>query len=146
MPSYQKTQQVKGKRKKSKTQSNRKKLIKELDDLIRQIIKKRDSKCFTCGSDVEDIGYFSKENPLGLQVGHYVGRKKYALRWNLKNVHAQCTFCNGKHRFDELPYTVALAEKYGKGIFKEFMYLRENHKSLNLGDLRDIKSELEKMV
>ena len=131
MLKYTKSQQLQSRgsafkpKKKRKTTTERSQLIKKLDNEIRRILKK-EVECFTCGSLREEIGSYGVDgNRYGLQVGHYVSRKVYALRWNLKNCQSQCTYCNGRHRFDQLDYTEAMALKHGKHIFTELKELRK---------------------
>ena len=57
--------------------------ISTLDSLVREIVKCRDSCCFTCGRTDQT-----------LEVGHFVPRRYRATRWDLRNCHLQCIECN----------------------------------------------------
>jgi 5-methylcytosine-specific restriction endonuclease McrA len=67
-----------------KPKSNRQKLIKQNDDLLRQIIRLRDKVCQRSGR---------REN---LQVCHFFTRSNVRVRWELDNV---CLLNGGVHLF-----------------------------------------------
>ena len=75
--------------------------------------------CFTCGKDMS-------QEPSSCDAGHFVPRGKVSmLRYNRKNVHSQCDFCN-RHMSGNLSiYAVKLEEKYGYGILQEFDAIRK---------------------
>lgn len=56
-----------------------------LDNLVRKILKEKESHCFTCGVH---------KNAATLEVGHFVPRRYLATRWDLRNCHLQCIECN----------------------------------------------------
>jgi len=96
-------------------------LEKKLDDIIRLILKKQYPLiCVTCGRHVD--WYKPRTNAYGLQVGHYISRRFKAVRWDLRNVHPQCSSCNWKHRNNPAPYTAFLIRTYGKEVI---VYLEE---------------------
>lgn len=86
------------------------KKINILDRVFSQYIRLRDSVdgyiiCCSCGKYVP-----WKE----ADAGHWINRKWMSVRWDERNVHAQCRACN---RFDEgaLPeYTMFMMKKYGQ--------------------------------
>ena len=65
-----------------KKKTERQKLIKKLDDLVREIVFSRDKACVKCGKATT------------LQLSHVVGRRNMTLRWDLKNLKALCTRCH----------------------------------------------------
>lgn len=92
-----------------------------LDRVFSEYIRRRDAdengyiKCISCGKRVH-----WKE----ADAGHYVNRKHMNLRWDEKNVNAQCRSCN---RFDEgnmIGYTQGLVEKYGESILEKLRISR----------------------
>lgn len=89
------------------------KLTNALDSTVRDILHARypNPTCFVCG---KNKGWFHpKKNPKGCQVGHYVSRRVYQLRWDLQNLECQCAPCNYTHQFNTLPYTNRIIEVYG---------------------------------
>ncbi len=78
-----------------------KSIVKELDTLVSLIVRKRDGRCVVCGST---------DNP---QAGHFIGRRHYAVRWDLTNVHQQCAGCNIAHNSNPVPYTLFIQHEYG---------------------------------
>jgi hypothetical protein len=133
------------KKKRKNAKSERKVLIEQLDNEIRRVIKSRDTECFTCGKTAEDIGWYGVDNKHGLQVGHYISRGVYALRWDLINCNAQCSYCNGRHRFDHLPYTTALICKYGEDSILEFDRVRNEVKKTTTPQLRELLATLKEV-
>jgi len=68
----------------------RKGLIKKLDNVFSEYIRRKDAKndiatCVTCGK---------KDHWKKLQNGHFMSRKHYATRWDEDNVGVQCSACN----------------------------------------------------
>ena len=94
---------------KKKTRSQ---LVKELDKVFSEYIRKRDimlcgnSKCFTCGK-VDDWR--------NLQCGHFQSRKHYATRWDEQNCQVQCAGCNIFRSGEQFKFGVNLDKKYGQG-------------------------------
>lgn len=131
---YSKTAQLaKAKPKKKKIKSERKQLVVRLDQLIREIIKHRDNTCCSCGK--QDGVY---------QVGHYIGRRHYSIRWDLQNVHAQCPGCNLYHNVNPAPYSAFMARTYGETIFDE-LQARKAIK-MSLIRMRELETELKAYV
>ena len=99
--------------KKKKSPSERKKLVKQLDDIVSLIVRKRDAKCVTPGNC---HGF--------LTASHYYKRENWGIRWSLVNVNAQCSSMNFSHsRFSEIPYAQYMRKRYGDAVFS--MLLRE---------------------
>jgi hypothetical protein len=148
---YLKSDQTKTKPKKKISQT---KLTQELDDLIRQVFKKqtekgfRECKCFICG---KEIGYFSaRDNPYGLQVGHFVTRSCYPLRWDFKNLEWNCSDCNRLHELDFLPFTNKMLKEYGQERIDYLTQKKEEYKkagkSITVVQKLEIKEELERIL
>ena len=128
---YSKTDQLATKKPKKKAPT-RKKLIKQLDDLVRQIIRTRDTTCCSCGKQLED----------NMQVSHFVSRRVYALRWDLRNVAGSCPGCNLRHNYDPLPYTRWLLKTWGKNVLDELFETKNKITKLGNSDLEEIKENL----
>jgi len=87
----------------------------KLDKAFSKWIRYRDTKdgfgkCISCGK------FKAYEE---LDAGHFIGRQHLGTRWDEKNVHAQCRYCN---RFDEGNkgnYRAALVAKYGPDILDQ---------------------------
>jgi hypothetical protein len=90
--------------------------IKKLDKVFSEYIRLRDSridgygKCISCGRLIH-----WKDG----DAGHYINRRNYSVRWNEKNVHLQCRFCNRFNEGNAAGYTQGLIKKYGEGIIEE---------------------------
>jgi hypothetical protein len=100
--------------KKSKKKLSGKQLTKALDQVIRDILKIEagaNPQCFVCGKHL--AWFHPQECPYGLQVGHFVSRRVYPLRWDLKNVFPQCSADNYTHQHNQLPFTARIIEEFG---------------------------------
>jgi hypothetical protein len=109
----------------TKRRQSTKALNKKLDNVIRDILKIKagdNPKCFVTG--VYTNWFHPTDNPKGLQVGHYVSRRVYPLRWDLKNVFPQTSSSNYTHQHNQLPFTARILEVYGK---KRIEYLNEKY-------------------
>lgn len=73
-----------------------------------------------------------------MNAGHYISRRHHSVRWDIRNVHAQCAGCNCfKHgSLDE--YALALQLKYGEGILKELNTLKHKEKRFTVKELQEL--------
>ena len=109
--------------------TDRKKLIKRLDSIVREIVLLRDGRCVICGK---------LDN---LQCGHLITRGKHSVRWDLKNCHVQCSGCNLKHEFYPEIYTQWFLNKYGL-VEYEALCRRSEGSKYSISQLEDIEFEL----
>lgn len=130
--SYLKSKQVPKRIKKKRPKNERKKLVKKLDEVVRQICRKRDKSCCSCGKRLNDTA----------QVSHYISRRVYAVRWDLRNCHMSCPGCNLRHNFDCEPYTSFMIKKYGVEIIKELRLVKNSIKKTTTPMLRDLLFKL----
>jgi len=98
--------QEKSKRKPVRKISSRGTLIKKAHSIMRDIVIARDGGC-VCPAP--ESGH-SKV----LQAGHIVPSTKSGVRFDLWNVHAQCSSCNGRHKHFEYYYVDWFVNKFGK--------------------------------
>lgn len=96
---------------------SRKAIVKQLDTVFSQYIRRRDSKddmcsCSTCGV-VKPIKQ--------MQAGHFMSRGKYSTRWDEMNVHAQCQGCNMWKQGQQYKMSIHIDNKYGAGTAAELM-------------------------
>lgn len=94
------------------------KLKKKLDKIFSEYIRKRDSdykgncKCISCG----------KEHPaFGGQIhaGHLFSRRYLSIRYDEKNVNAQCSYCNTFLNGNQIKAARGVDNKWGKGTTDE---------------------------
>lgn len=95
----------KGKGKPVKKSSSHGLLILEAHAIMREIVIARDGGC-VCPRP-------NKGHSSTLQAGHVIRSTKGAVRFDLFNVHCQCSSCNGRHVNYEKYYTSWLVEKFG---------------------------------
>ncbi len=111
-----------------------KKLKKELDKLMSQIVILRDGGCVVCGS---------KNN---LTCGHLFTRSHMATRWELLNCHCQCRNCNFKHEFDPQPYNEWFIREYGLERWTELHDQFSTIRKWTRADLEQLKEKLEELL
>ncbi len=65
-----------------------------------------DCRCITCGRS---------KHYKNMDAGHYVPRAYMECKYDEKNVHAQCAYCNRNQRGGmEIMYGAVIEERYGK--------------------------------
>lgn len=106
-----------------------KSIVRELDVVVSQIVRRRDKKCVICGST---------QNP---QAGHFIGRRHFAVRWDLTNVHQQCSGCNIGHNSNPIPYTLFIQQKYGEK-YPETLDALSREPSLKRNERLDLLAEM----
>jgi len=66
-------------------------------------LRDKDLPCVSCGrSDVEEF-----------HAGHYIASTNSFLRFNEKNIHKQCSYCNTHLRGNLIPYRIELIKRIG---------------------------------
>ena len=128
-----------------------KSLTNKLDQALRDLFKaqvvrgERKLKCFICGLET---GYYSpKDNPHGLQIGHFASRSVFSLRWDLKNCEFSCSRCNYNHEYNILPFTVAMLKAYGQKridyLNAQYEAYKKTGKTMNIGQKTELLETLE---
>jgi len=117
------------------------KTVKELDRAFSLYIRHRDSTehgcvCFTCGS----VGYLEE-----MHAGHFISRKWLALRWDEKNVHAQCYTCNVTKNGNMKKYTERLVEMFGSEIIKYLFDRKSLVATHSVPEMKDLIRKYKKL-
>lgn len=119
------------KRAKKRNTSERKKLIKQLDQAVRDVVFKYDPHyCVTCGKTER------------LQLGHLITRARYGVRWDLMNCHIQCAGCNYRHEFQPEIYTRWFIQKYGEDEYLDLCHRAESQGKYTIDELETKLMEL----
>lgn len=95
----------KSKRKPVKRVSSRGALIKQAHAIMRDVVIARDQHCVCPPPE--------KGHSDVLQAGHIIPSTKPGTRFDLWNVHVQCSGCNGRHVHFEHYYVDWFIEKFG---------------------------------
>lgn len=95
----------KKKKKPVKKVSSRGALINKAHAIMREIVIARDGHC-VCPPP--ENGHSDV-----LQAGHIIPSTKSGVRFDLYNVHCQCSSCNGRHEHYEYYYTEWFLSKFG---------------------------------
>jgi len=97
----------------------RKKLIKELEKHFNRFIRHRDCPC-ECISCDEIIAYDTAD------AGHFWRVHYSSLRFDERNVNAQCRGCNNWKSGNENEYRLGMVAKYGEEVVTELDTNRNN--------------------
>jgi hypothetical protein len=112
----------------------RKWLIAELDKYTSVIVRRRDRRCVTCGS---------RRN---LQCSHFYSRRYLAIRFNLTNCNAMCSFCNRRHNSNPHPYMSFMHAKYGPEAVEKLHELRMRRLKVTDDEMRKTLGKYQAMV
>ena len=108
-------------KKQKKLRASRSTLIKKLDAIVGDIVKKRDGGCVTC--PIWREVYKSRSKPWSgssiLEPGHLFSRVSFSTRWNLNNVFCQCRNCNLLHENDTYAFTKFYLDNFGQKKYDE---------------------------
>ena len=90
------------------------KLKKKLDKLFSEYIRLRDSdykgncKCISCGKEAPAFGGST-------HAGHLFSRRYLSIRFDEKNVNAQCAYCNTFLNGNQIKAARGVENKWGEG-------------------------------
>jgi len=120
-----------------------KQIIKELDDVVRKIVRLRDKKCQRCN---RLRGYNGKIKKV--DCSHFYGRWYHSVRWNLDNLVLLCTFCHMNYFHSHpLEFTEFMKDRLGETRFDLLQIVRHEvkkvDKQLMLIGLRQLLKEYE---
>ena len=88
-------------------------IVKKLDKIFSIWVRSKDADfhgyvdCYTCG--------VTKNWKYEIDAGHFMGRGKYATRWDEQNVKPQCKKCNGFRSGEQYLFSKHLDKEYGDG-------------------------------
>ena len=93
------------------------KLTRKLDELFSKWIRGRDApsglaRCYTCNRYAV------------LEASHFIPRQHQATRWDERNVHGCCSYCNRWQHGALDDYFVALEREYGRSVVNELMRMK----------------------
>jgi len=104
---------------------------KAADHAFSDYIRLRDKyKCITCGKEGD------KHN---IDAGHYLRRGYTAIKYDERNVSAQCTYCNQWLQGAWDVYNEKMLEKYGQEVVDELMSLRYVECKMSIQDYLEIE-------
>jgi 5-methylcytosine-specific restriction endonuclease McrA len=101
---------------KNSKKPTRSKLVKKLDVVFSEYVRLSNSDdkgictCVTCGKK----GYWKND---GIQAGHFMSRRHYSTRWDIRNVHPQCVGCNVVQWGQQYKYSVFLGKSLSEELF-----------------------------
>ena len=112
----------------------RSKLVKKLDSLFSQYIRKKNAvdeiaSCFTCGKS---------DHWKRLQNGHFQSRRHYSTRWDEINCQVQCPGCNVFKYGEQYVFGNKLDQKFGSGTAERLHIKAKQIVKLSDSDLEDL--------
>lgn len=114
------------------------KLLRTLRDKFHTYVKQRDGNtCFSCGrSGLEGLGW---------HAGHFLSAGKYGvIRYEPKNVHSQCYYCNINLRGNGGAYALAIIETYGVEELQRLQRKRREIKQWKRYEVEEMIAALDK--
>lgn len=109
-------------------------LVAKLDRVFSRYVRNRYAEsgwcdCITCG----------KRHPVeDMHAGHFVRRRHMAVRWDEKNVHPQCVYCNKFLDGNEGEYARFILDKYGRETLDELLAAKNKIRKWTVGELREL--------
>jgi hypothetical protein len=94
----------------------RSKLVKKLDILFSQFVRVSNADkngyciCVTCGKK----GHWKDGS---IQAGHFMSRKHYSTRWDIRNVKPQCVGCNMFKSGEQYKYSIYLGSELANALY-----------------------------
>jgi hypothetical protein len=94
----------------------RSKLVKKLDILFSQFVRVSNTDkngyciCVTCGKK----GHWKDGS---IQAGHFMSRKHYSTRWDIRNVKPQCVGCNMFKSGEQYKYSIYLGSELANELY-----------------------------
>jgi len=114
---------------------SRKTLIKKLDKVFSEYIRKRDTDglgyglCCTCAKRIH-----YKEG----HAGHFMSRRHYATRWDEENVALQCVSCNSFRSGEQYKFALFLNDKYKTDKATELLVKSRESVKYSLDELEEM--------
>ena len=113
----------------------RKSLIRKIDKVFSEYIRKRDSNkdgygvCCTCAKKI---------HYKDAHAGHFMSRRHYATRWDEENVALQCAGCNTFRGGEQYKFALYLNDKYKCDKATELLVKSRESIKLSILDLEKI--------
>lgn len=106
-------------------------LLKAIADYVRR----RDNyTCYTCGKRETD--------PRKMNAGHLFSRRHKALRYDLRNIHAQCVYCNKYQGGNLHIYIHKFIQQYGQKAYNKLYNTRDNKVTYTVQDLQTMTNNI----
>tara|TARA_R110000787_G_scaffold82405_1_gene178101 strand:- start:158 stop:547 length:390 start_codon:yes stop_codon:yes gene_type:complete len=123
-------------------QLTRTKLVKKLDTIFSQYIRKVNSDneistCFTCGKQ----DHWKK-----LQNGHFQSRRHYSTRWDETNCQVQCAGCNVFKYGEQFIFGQNLDRKFGEGTARRLHIKAQETIKITSPELEEMIFKYENLV
>lgn len=128
---------LKTKKRKSRTNNKalaRKRALKAMSDYVRNL---ENWECFTCGR----VGEATT-----IDAGHFVSRTYNAILFDLRNVHAQCVYCNRYRSGAWDSYYEKMKELYGLEVIEELLEKRNEIKQFTIPELNALEDSFIQML
>jgi len=92
-------------------------------------------RCYTCG----------KSHPFrNLDAGHFLAGRYNAVLFDVRGVHAQCTYCNHKLEGNRLEYLKAMIRDYGQEVVDDLLRLNKTTRKYTVAELAELEAEFKR--
>ena len=121
------------------------KLKAKLDKLFSEYIRKRDSdhrglcKCISCGKEAPAFGG-------SMHAGHLFSRRYLSIRFDPKNVNAQCSYCNTFLNGNQIKAARGVERKWGKGTVDDLESRMHNTTKLSRVDYEEAIANIKQKI
>jgi hypothetical protein len=120
---------------KKNKKSEKKSLIKKLDEIVREIVLLRDGGC-VCPPPANG-------HSVVFQSGHLFSRTKMTMRWSLYNCNCQCSSCNFLHEHNPHRYTRWFLQKHGQAVYDILVEQAETTYNYKVYELQEMYEQLQ---
>lgn len=118
-------------RKRRSKKTHRGLAMKAADDAMSLYIKERDHyRCVTCGK---------RAMGQAMHCGHFISRKSQFFRYDSRNCHAQCAYCNKFLSGNWAAYFEAMVKMYGREVVDEMILRRDQETKRTIQDFLGIE-------
>ena len=117
---------------------------KTIQDKVNLIARLRDCKGKDGGTNCISCGYYYTFDEL--EGGHFINRTSSAIRFDLRNINAQCHTCNFHRHGNARHYYHGMIKKYGEKITKELEDQERITKTWKLYELQELNDILDKRL
>ena len=94
-------------------------------------------RCYTCGA-----GRHFKQ----LQAGHFIPGRHNSILFDIRGIHAQCTYCNHIKEGATLEYLDQMLVDYGQEVVDELRQLDKQTRKYTVAELADLEAGFKRMT
>jgi hypothetical protein len=121
----------------TKKKTSRKSMYDKIHAIMRQIVIDRDGGCVCPPPE--------KGHSIILQAGHIITKRKGSVRFDLKNVHCQCSSCNGRHEDFPMYFIDWFSCKFGQEELHQLNLRSDRVEEMKMYELEELLLQMKKI-